>query len=1092
MGRATATILFTDLVGSTELRSQLGDTAADELRRRHDDVLTKAVADHGGRVVKGLGDGIMATFAGAADAVGAAVAIQQGIDRLNRAGKAPAPLEVRIGLSAGDVTLEDDDVHGTPVIEASRLCGAAAGGEILAADLVRALAGSTTEAGFASVGPLELKGLAQPVPAVRVEWEPAATSAIPLPALLTNVGRIFVGRDTELDRLGQLWKEAAAGERRVALLAGEPGVGKTRLAAEVAEAAHEAGAVVLAGRCDEDLGVPFQPFVEALHHYAANASEPSLGRYGGELTRLVPELSSKVPGLSEPLRSDPETERYRLFDAVATWLAAVSADDPVLLVLDDVHWAAKPTLLLLRHILRSAEPLRLLVVATYRDSEVGRGHPLAELLADLRRVEGVERLPLTGLDQAGVAAFIEAAAGHALAEDDEGLPRAVWTETEGNPFFVVEVLRHLAETGGVEQRDGRWVMTAPVDQLGIPEGVRDVVGRRLSRLSEAANRGLWVASVVGLEFDPAVVRMAGDLTDEALFSSLEEAVTARLISEAGSRYRFSHALVRATLYDEMTAARRVALHRKVAEAIETIHAGALDDHLPALAHHWARASAPAADTTRAVDYATRAGDRALAQLAHDEAVAYYRQALEILEASGVPALPASRVGLSISLGEAQRRAGDLAFRETLLDAGRQARKRGDAIAMARAALANFRGTFSLTGVVDRGRVEALEAAISVLGNTDERLRARLLATLAVELTWSDERERRQALSDEALVLARRHGDADLLGSVIALRWTTLWHFRFARERLDLADELLAIAARLGDPNLRFWGFWRRGLAAVEMADLAPADSAYTAAARQAADLAQPFPRLIVAFTKAVRALMSGRLASAEHQASELVATTQGVFADAETLCTAQLAGIRYDQGRLAELEPDLSGTVTRLPNVPFFKALLALAQCEAGRSASAQATLRQLTARPVEDLVDGYFAAPTAAALSLVCAELGCRAEAASLVDIIAPCADQVASHPTMWMGCFSHHLGVLERTLGRFSSAQDHFARAAETHARMDAPTWLARTRLEWARMLLERRGPGDVDRARELVSQALATAKEFGLGGVERQAVALLGELP
>ena len=621
-----------------------------------------------------------------------------------------------------------------------------------------------------------------------------------MPALLTDMGRIFVGRDGELERLGQLWKEAAAGERRVALLAGEPGVGKTRLAAELAQRAYDGGGVVLAGRCDEDLGVPFQPFVEALHHYVSHASELRPGRYGGELARLVPELASKVPGLPQPLRSDPETERYRLFDAVAAWLAEVSGEEPVLLLVDDLHWAAKPTLLLLRHVLRSAEPLRLLVVATYRDSEVGRGHPLAELLADLRRVECVERFPLTGLDRAAVTAFIEAAAGHALGDDDEGLPRAVWAETEGNPFFVAEVLRHLAETGGIEQRDGRWVMTAPVDQLGIPEGVRDVVGRRLSRLSETANRALWVASVVGLEFDPAIVRMAGDLSDEALFSSLEEAAGARLVSEAGSRYRFGHALVRATLYDEMTAARRVALHRQVAEAIETMHAGALDDHLPSLAHHWARACARSAETARAVDYATRAGDRALAQLAHDEAVAYYRQALELLDVAEGTAGPATRLQLLIALGEAQRRAGDAGYRETLLAAAGLAEDQGDPEALTRAALTNSRGLMQSNQThVDRERVAALESALSAIGGADSLERARLLANLGLELTSSPERTRRLRLSDEALAMARRLGDDATIAQVLTARFFTVVSPDTLPARLTDTSELVRVSQHLEDP-----------------------------------------------------------------------------------------------------------------------------------------------------------------------------------------------------------------------------------------------------------------------------------------------------
>ena len=375
MSRATTIVLFTDIVGSTELRGRLGEEAAEELRRAHDRLLAEAVESNDGRIVKGLGDGIMATFAGASDAVAAAVAIQQAIDRLVRSGKAAVPLAVRVGVSAGDVAFDEGDVHGTPVIEASRRCAGANGGEILVADVVRILAGSTGGHDYVPVGPLELKGLDHPVGATRVDWKPVALSTVPMPAFLTDIGRIFVGRDDEVDRIGQLWKEALSGERRVVLLGGEPGVGKTRLAAQVAAQVHDQGGVVLAGRCDEDLGVPYQPFVEALRHFVDHTSpaelKDRLGRYGGELVRLMPELAGRVADLPPALQSDPETERYRLFDAVGAWLAAASADQPVLLVVDDLHWAAKPTLLLLRHVLRFSEPLRVLIVGTYRDTELG-------------------------------------------------------------------------------------------------------------------------------------------------------------------------------------------------------------------------------------------------------------------------------------------------------------------------------------------------------------------------------------------------------------------------------------------------------------------------------------------------------------------------------------------------------------------------------------------------------------------------------------------------------------------------------------------------------------------------------------------------
>ena len=469
-----------------------------------------------------------------------------------------------------------------------------------------------------------------------------------------------------MERLLGLWKEATAGERRVALLAGEPGIGKTRLAVELAGAVRESGGVVLAGRCDEDLGVPYQPFVEALRHYVSCAEERRLGRYGGELARLLPELTDLVGGLPEPLRSDPETERYRLFDALAAWLSDVSAEAPVLLVLDDLHWAAKPTLLLLRHVLRSPEPLRLLVVGTYRDSDIGRGHPMSDLLAELRRDGGVERLAISGLDAAGVTAFVEAAAGHSL--DDEAaqeLPRVVWRETEGNPFFVAEVLRHLSESRAIEQRDGRWVVRADLGELGIPEGVRDVVGRRLSHLAESTNRLLAVAAVVGLEFEPAVVERAGGVGEDELLAALEEATLARLLVEVPGRPvplrprpGAGHAVRRA--------------HRGAAGRPPPPGGGG--HRVPPRPRPRRPSPCPGPPLgpgvgaggrpARAVDYATRAGDRALAQLAPDEAVAYYRQALELLDAA--ESAEEQRIPLLIGMGEAQRQAGDPAHRETLL------------------------------------------------------------------------------------------------------------------------------------------------------------------------------------------------------------------------------------------------------------------------------------------------------------------------------------------------------------------------------------------------------------------------------------------
>ncbi|HEV8623900.1 MAG TPA: AAA family ATPase [Acidimicrobiia bacterium] len=1091
-GRSTATVLFTDLVGSTALRSRLGEDAAEELRKDHDRLIGSAVDANRGRLVKNLGDGVMATFNGASHAVAAAVAIQQILDRYNRSGRSDAPLEVRIGVSAGDVAFEEADCFGTPVIEAARLCAAAGGGRILVTEVVRALAGTAGGHQFAPVGALELRGLPAPVPACEVTWEPLVGPLLPMPALLTRAGRIFVGRNEELECLLGLWKEANAGDRQLALLAGEPGIGKTRLAVELAGQLRDTGGVVLAGRCDEGLGVPYQPFVEALRHYVSCAPERRLGRYAGDLARLLPELPDLVGGLPEPLRSDPETERYRLFDALTGWLSDVSAEAPVLLVLDDLHWAAKPTLLLLRHVLRSPEPLRLLVVATYRDSEIGRGHPMSDFLAELRRDGGVERVALSGLDAAGVAAFIEAAAGHSLDEEEvQELPSVVWRETEGNPFFVAEVLRHLSESRAIEQRDGRWVLRAGVGELGIPEGVRDVVGRRLSHLAEASNRVLAVAAVVGLEFEPAVVERAGSVGEDELFGALEEASLARLLVEVpGPRYRFSHALVRATLYDELTGARRVALHRRVAEAIESVHSGALDDHLPALAHHWARAAAPAADTARAIDYATRAGDRALTQLAPDEAAAYYGQALELLQVAD-PA-EGQRLRLLIALGEAQRQAGDPAHRETLLSAARLAAERGDAAALARAALANTRPIFSsAVGEVDDDRVASLEAALDAAGDDDAPTRARLLAALGMEIIFAGERERerRMLLADEALAIARRSGDDATLAHVLLQNYFTISTPDTHEKRLAYTEELVALAERLGDPVITARASLYRARSLGEAANVEAADLFLDRAERLAEELGQPTLRWLVGHFRTIRTILAGDLHEGErrvHAGFELGQSTGQP--DAAQYPAVHLFIIRFDQGRLGELEARLAERVAAVPGLPTLRAYLALLLCELDRSDEALEHFELLAGDNFTGVPRDppwILAMPMCAA---VCASLGDRARASVLFDLLEPYASQLVFTAGGSLGAVAYYLAMLAATSGNFDEAERRFADAAATHERIGAPTWLARTRLEWARMLINRGRPGDAERARELLGQALTTARERGLANIERRTVQLL----
>ena len=522
----TITILFTDQVDSTGLL-RLGPDAANELRRRHDSATIDAVRRHRGVVVKTTGDGLMASFSGAGDAAAAAVAIQQGVDQLRQ--KDPRVPAVRVGLSTGEATPEDGDWYGPPVIESARLCAAAEGGQILANGIVASLAGVRGGHRFTSLEPRTLKGFEAPVPVSAIGWEPLPPVVLPPAAesaLTTSAP--FVGRAAELDHLLQSWKLAVTGTQAVAFIAGEPGVGKTRLLAEVARNASADGATVLWGSCDEDPVVPYQPFVEQIRQWLATDLDR---RVPSGLERLLPETSRELAAPDFNPGGDAEAERLRLFEGAAELLRSTTADGPVLLVLDDLHWAATPTLLLLRHVLAALAGERAMVLGAYRDTELDRHHPFANVLADLRREEGVVRVALDGIDTPSVIEFLERVAGQTLDEDGLELARLMRAETKGNPFFIGQVLRHLTETGALDRSGGRWATAGPVESLGLPEGVREVVGRRLSSLSDAANAALLVAAVIGPEFDLATLASVPDAghDPDRMLDGLDECAAARLI-----------------------------------------------------------------------------------------------------------------------------------------------------------------------------------------------------------------------------------------------------------------------------------------------------------------------------------------------------------------------------------------------------------------------------------------------------------------------------------------------------------------------------------------------------------------------------------
>ena len=1079
----TVTVLFTDLVGSTELRRTLGDDRADALRHEHDALVRAAIEEHHGTEVKSTGDGVMAVFASAGEAVAGAAAMQRAIDRFNR--RAANPLGVRIGVSAGDVSWEGDDCFGTAVVEARRLCDAADEGVVLTSDVVRVLAGTRGGHRFAPIGNVSLKGLGE-VAAWEVVWERDPAALVPLPADLAIESELpLIGRHVEAERIERAWKDAAAGTLRLVLVAGEPGVGKTRLTIEAARAAHAQGATVLFGRCDEDLGIPYQPFAEALRGYVTALPADRLAAQargaGGEVARLVPALAQRLPSLPEPLRADPETERARLFDGVGAFLDAMAEDAPVVLVLDDVHWATKPTLLLLRHLVRAHASAPILIVATYRDTDLDRGHPLSEVLADLRRETGVERIPLTGLDAAGVTELLAVAAGHDLDADAEALALELHAESEGNPFFVGQILRHLVESGSIVQRDGRWVRAA--DGIGIPEGVKEVIGKRLSRFDERTNEVLAVAAVLGREFDSQVlVDVAGVAPDE-VWDALEQAEARRLVlpvPDRPHRRMFQHALVRSTLYDEIPTTRRLRLHRRVGEALEDrAAAGAV--HAEELAHHWCEAAA-LGQVDRAIRWTNVAADAALARLAYEEAAGHYQRGLNVLDVE-TGAGRAAACELRVSYANAERAAGNVdSARAAAVRAAEEARGVGRADLLVRAALvvAGDR-TWSEAGLVDMELVALLEEGIATLPHDAVSLRARAMARLASELYFVvAEAERRRAMSDEAVRLARELGDPSTLSYVLGCAVWGSWVPGNAVERRATATEMRDLARAADNPLLEGAAYsWLVGCAA-ELGDRAAMDAAIEEETRIANELRHAEYLWGTAVHRSAQALRDGRLDDAERFATDALQRGQSLsILTAMQMYGVTQFGIRRLRGGVEELEPILLSMVDQYPLLPAWRCGLVYLYRELDRLDDARVQFEILARDDFSILPEDANWTVGIGLLAMVCSSLEDAERAERLYELLLPSADMmiIAGMPADCVGSVQLPLGLLAATLGRWDAMEHHMALALERTVQAGNVPWTTATKLEHAKVLLRRGFPGDAEGAEALLAACHDEAVEVGM---------------
>jgi len=908
----------------------------------------------------------------------------------------------------------------------------------------------------------------------------------------------FVGRAGELAALIADLDAAVGGRGGVVLVAGEPGIGKTRLAEELAARAMGRGAVVLWGRCWEGAGAPaFWPWVQVVRGYVQVQAEDlaslrhDLGAGAADIAQLVPAVHDRIPDLPAPPPLEPEAARFRLFDSLAGFLRTAAARRPLLLILDDLHWADASSLALLRFMSRELDGVEgsgPLVVGSYRHTEVDQGHPLLGAVADLTR--GQHRwLLLGGLGQREVAGFMALVAG---TEPSAELATEVYRQTDGNPFFVTEVVRLLASQGSWDQLDPA-ATDSRVLGRGLPEGVRAVVAERLSRLSADCRRILEIASVAGRDFELRVLQPVSGLDAGQLLMLLEEAEAARLVGAVPGElghWRFAHALVREVLYEGLLAARRVRLHGLVGQALEAAHAEP-GPYLAELAHHLVEA-APGSEKTaaRAVEMATLAGRRSLQMLAWEDAAELFERALAALELTERPGSAQQRCELLLAVGEARMAASDVpAARTAYQQAGELARRIGSPEALAQAGLGL--GLEFTSGIVDLVQVGLLEEALTALDEADSPLRAVVLAGLARALVSSPQVERRLALSEDAVRMARRLGDPATLAAVLFGRHLAIWgseRAEVAGERLAIATEAVGLAEQIGDRAMALRGRGLRRIDLLELGDLAGYDADLAAAERAADELRQLRYRWQLPLAHATRALLDGRFAQAEELIEQGLAAGRRAGDQAVgNYYTGVIATLRFMQGRLGELAGLARDAASRFPAMVVFRAALAAMLAETGRADEARAEVEYLTAGDLAAVPRDPAWSYCLASLALACYHLGEASIAGKLHPLLEPYADRnivTGRVGAVCLGPAAYFLGLLDLTRGLPDQALRRFQQAAALADRMQARPTAAMSREGQARALLALDRPGDRQRAIALLDEVTATARALGIRGLGERA--------
>lgn len=898
----------------------------------------------------------------------------------------------------------------------------------------------------------------------------------------------FVGREAEMAELTPLLDRLAEGRGAFVLLAGEPGVGKTRLARELAAKAAARGVLAVTGSSYEVQGAtPYAPLVEALQAAtrAISAERPSAaGSAAPAVARLLPDSQLASTDVSLPLKLPAEQERPYLFNQLREFLERLATTQPLILVLEDLHWADESTTLLLVQMARWLDEMPVVVLATYREAELGPNHPFARALETLIRERLARQLTLKSLARDGVAMMLGALSGTA---PPPAIVDAVHHRTEGNPFFIEELFKHVAEEGRLFAEPGSWRADADAADLGVPERVRLVIERRLRRLNENTRSVLTLAAVIGPAFSYKLLEALRTVEGEELLNAIDEAECARLIVPApdarDARYTFAHVLIQETLLSGVSVPRRQRLHLRVVGAIEEVHGEALEARVPELAHQL-YAAGSAADPLKTVHHLYLAGKWAVAATGYEEGATSFRRALEILELAEC-ADDARRCEMLLALGDAEWRAGRVeACERATLTAAAIAKELGAAALLARAASIMAQGWgWTASGPL----IRLLEEALDALGDEDSPLKGTLLARLARELAVraylgvadvADRSARAVALSEESVIVARRSGDARSLAWALEARSLATWGPESAEQRRAAADEIVRLASEAGDWAIARMGHEQRFAACLELGDVRQADADADEIDRFSKEVNEPMALASARLYRVTQALRDGKLDDVERGLRALRTISRGLrpVEGGRLMFAAQMFLLRREQGRSGEL---LTAGAVNVERYPALAAGLAAIHFDVGREDEARRQFEALAAHEFRDIARGPLWMYTMALLAELCAALADAPRAAAIRCLLLPHAGRyvVVNWGQGFIGPVAHYLALLTTSMHLWDEAEHHFEQALEMGLRIEARPWVAHTQCEYGRMLLLRHGRRDRRKGLNLLAEARGTAGQLGM---------------